>query len=186
MKIILVRHGKPKMPPASFIKASEFGQWIRAYDMSVLDEQQGIPEALCSLMSDCQTVVCSDLPRSIASAQLLGQQVRQQDAVFREAELPYFCLSVIRLPVDVWLVLFRLLWLFGFSKHGESYRESKIRAYQAAQLLQQLAIRHGSVVLVGHGVMNRLIRKALIHDGWQCSAITGKAYWSYMELVQSR
>lgn len=70
-----------------------------------------------------------------------------------------------RLPPSVWVLFFRLLWLLGYSRGADSIRVTKIRAKSAAHKLIALT-KNGTVLLVGHGIMNRLIAKELNALGW--------------------
>lgn len=82
-----------------------------------------------------------------------------------------------RLPAAVWVALFRLLWLCGFSRNADSIQKTGIRAKAAAQKLMTLAEK-GPVLLVGHGIMNRLIARELIAAGWLAPASHTNNYWS--------
>lgn len=132
------------------------------------------------MLKDIGMALCSDLPRSRQSAQALGfGENPVADALFGEAQLPHFRHGRIRLPAAVWLTVLRLLWLAGFSRNGESYAAAKRRARSAAQRLIDLVYVHGSVALVGHGVMNHLIGRELRAQGWRCCLRPGKDYWAY-------
>jgi broad specificity phosphatase PhoE len=72
-------------------------------------------------------------------------------------------------------------WHIGWSQGAESVREARRRAQRAAERLVELAREHGSVMLIGHGQINRLIARALRRMGWHGSR-PGRAYWSVGEL----
>lgn len=59
----------------------------------------------------------------------------------------------------------------------ESAGTARIRAGTAAKRLQSLA-SDGPVLLVGHGVMNRMIANRLVADGWVRQKRDGSQYWS--------
>jgi len=131
-------------------------------------------------------VACSDLPRSVESARALGfAHLHVADSLFRESALPHFDGGPVALPLAVWVTVCRLLWLAGFSKNGEAYVATKCRARQAANWLAGLAglaglaEAHGSVLLVGHGLMNYLIAQQLRANGWHGPAKPGKRFWEY-------
>lgn len=127
-----------------------------------------------------QFVVCSHLPRSIESAKALGfSDIHLQDSLFGEATIPHFSRSSLCLPVGVWVVVLRVLWFFGFSKNGESFKQAKSRARLAAEKLIALAQTHHDVLLVGHGFLNHFIAKELKKQGWQMSSKLGNGYWEY-------
>lgn len=78
-----------------------------------------------------------------------------------------------------WAVMFRLLWLAGYSKNSESLDEAKKRALIAASRLDEISRKHGAVLLMGHGVMNRLIAKALGKQGWVNTKKIQSTHWGY-------
>jgi broad specificity phosphatase PhoE len=72
-------------------------------------------------------------------------------------------------------------WHIGWSQGAESVREARKRAQRAAERLVELAREHRSVMLIGHGQLNRMITRALRRMGWHGSG-SGRAYWSVGEL----
>ncbi|MBU0654534.1 MAG: histidine phosphatase family protein [Gammaproteobacteria bacterium] len=65
------------------------------------------------------------------------------------------------MSLSVWVVVLRIAWFAGYAQNGESFPSARQRAQVATQHLTQLAAEHGSVLLVGHGIMNRLLGRAL-------------------------
>jgi hypothetical protein len=56
----------------------------------------------------------------------------------------------------------------------------KLRVSLAAEKLIQLAKSHDSVLLIGHGIINRYLAKELISKGWSGGAAPGgNKYWGY-------
>lgn len=56
---------------------------------------------------------------------------------------------------------------------------AKKRAAQAAGILIKRAREtNGPVLLMGHGVMNRLIAKELMSQGWEVHSRPGQGYWN--------
>lgn len=177
MKIVLLRHGKPDVSLKGFLNAGEIKQLITAYLNSVIQDTP--PQHLYENFNNYY-VVCSDLPRSLHSADKIGfAQVDYKDSLFSEADLPHFDQSKISLPVTVWVILLRVMWLFGFNKNGESFKQAKSRAQTAATKLIVLAEEHDNIILVGHGLMNRLIAKQLSSLNWQGPTSPGKKYWQF-------
>lgn len=99
--------------------------------------------------------------------------------MFGETNIPHFGRGSLSLPVGVWVVLLRVMWLFGFSKNGESFKQAKKRARLAADKLIALAEVHQDVLLVGHGFFNHFIAKELKKRGWQMSSKPSNGYWEY-------
>ena len=178
MRITIVRHGRPDFEWERHVKGSEFSSLESAYDSAGIvghpsDESLG-------LVSRHRCIVCSDLPRSIQSAQALGaESIHLSSAVFREMNLPYFDNVPVRMPLKYWVVLLRTLWFFGFSKNAESISNAKARARLATQQLVELAREHQSVLLVGHGFMNHYVARELLANHWVGPRSPGKEYWAF-------
>lgn len=179
-KVILVRHGKPDFGIAGRISASEVPELIRRYDAARLETASMPPQALVELARTCSYTVCSDLPRSIESAGRLGvESVHLSDSLFREARLPYAMPPLLKLSPYLWFLLFRALWFTGFAANGESLREARTRAAKAADRLQALAAEHGTVLFVGHGLLNSLIARELLAGRWSGPGSPGTGYWDF-------
>lgn len=93
--------------------------------------------------------------------------------------MPHFSSGFLALPIGLWVVLLRLLWLFGFSRNGESIVDTKARARQAARRLMELSQQHERVLLIGHGFINYLIARELRAQGWRGPKKPGRRYWEY-------
>jgi len=180
MKIVLIRHGKPDIPKPGKIRAREVHQWIKSYNAAGLKLDHKPSKEAIEIASNCKVVVCSDLPRSMESARALGVRgIDFTDSMFREARLPYSCFPSPKLSPRIWEVLSRVFWFFGYSSNGESFREAKRRASNGANRLKEIAENTGSVILVGHGFVNRFIAKELLLNGWQGPVSPGKKYWEF-------
>jgi len=180
MKIVLIRHGKPNLGDTGKIKSIEIGQWIESYNAAKIDvECQPKKEAL-EIAKSCNRVVCSDLSRSIESANILGvKKIHHIERVFREAELPYAPFPFIKLEPNLWAIIFRVLWFCGLKSNSESLAEARIRAAIGVRKLKEIAENKGSVIFIGHGLMNRFIAKALLSSGWVSLNRSGGKYWEF-------
>lgn len=67
----------------------------------------------------------------------------------------------------------------GFSSNGESFRASRVRATAGAEMLKNAAVEYGSVLLVGHELINHFIAKELLITGWQGPKSPGKRHWEF-------
>ena len=175
-KIILMRHGKPLLPGTGWIAPAEMGRWIESYNRSEI-AAESIPAISLDLASSASCVAASTLPRALLSVQALGQMPSVTDAVFCEATLPFATWRRPRLPPAMWAAFFRLAWFFGYSRGSDSFRATQARSKMAAEKLVDLA-KAGSVLLVGHGIMNRLIAKELVAMGWSGPQKHKNHYWS--------
>ena len=183
MEIILLRHGKPKVDLKGSLSAEGFKHLVFEYARSGIQDTP--PKNLSNLFKS-HYAVCSDLLRSVESAKRLGlKKIRISDAIFKETDIPYFDKSFLKLPVYVWVLLSRLLWLFGFSKNGESISQAKARSKQAAKKLIEITQENKKTIVVGHGLMNHLIGSQLKKEGWKASGKTGKNYWEFRKYTLS-
>ena len=180
MRIVLLRHGKPDVPKLGGVSASKIGQCIDAYNAAGVRLEDKPSNGAIEIANSCNVVVCSDLPRSIESAQALGvSEINHIESVFREMGLPFASFPSPKLSPVIWAAIFRTLWFMGFSSNSESLREAKIRALHGAGRLREIAEADGSVLLVGHGFVNRFIAKELLSTGWKGPACPGKKYWEF-------
>ncbi|MBK5418646.1 histidine phosphatase family protein [Pseudomonas sp. TH31] len=175
-EIILMRHGQPNLDVVDKVSALDMKRWIEQYDLSEIINQP-VPKASVELAVTAKVIVSSSAPRALTSVRALGLQPTLVDEVFCEAQLPYGRWTLPRLPPFTWVFIFRILWLCGFSGKVESARQAKIRANTAAQRLQSLT-GEGAVLLLGHGIMNRMIAKQLEAAGWTRHKSNGNRYWS--------
>ena len=83
-----------------------------------------------------------------------------------------------KLKPSVWAVIFRILWFAGYSHNAESITKGRSRVKEAARLLITEAESKQSVLLVGHGILNRMIAKELVHSGWTGPSTPNGGYWS--------
>ncbi len=178
MRITLLRHGKPDFEWQRSVKGSEFRDLERTYDSAGIADTP--PEKSLGLVTHHKCIVCSDLPRSIQSAQALGANtIHVSLRIFREMNLPYFDRAPIRLPLKIWVVLLRTLWFCGFSQNTESLSVAKARAKRASEELIELAAEHESILFVGHGFLNHFVAKELLANNWCGPKSPGKKYWEY-------
>lgn len=176
MKIILMRHGEPVLAQTGRITPFEMERWIEHYNLAEV-EADSAPIAGLPWLNASTCIAASTAPRALSSVQALGYTASVVDAVFCEAQLPFALWCFPRLSPVVWAAFFRLFWFFGYSRGSESIQVAKVRAKIAARKLIALA-EQGPVLLVGHGIMNRLIAKELIALGWSGPAKHQNNYWS--------
>jgi broad specificity phosphatase PhoE len=183
-KIVIIRHGKPSLPAWPGIKARELGNWIAAYNRAGIAEESP-PEKATSAVKTCTLIVTSDLLRSIESGKALGLQLPMiSSELFREAGLPYGPITFVKMPPKMWALFFRILWSFGYEKNGESISAFKERSRRAAERLILLAREHGSVLFVGHGLINAFIARELLSAGWKGPGRMVTPYWARAEYTK--
>ncbi|MCE0801183.1 histidine phosphatase family protein [Buttiauxella sp. S04-F03] len=173
MEIILMHHGKPTYTGSPKVTSREMADWIEQYNIS--DTGNDTPPESSKLLSSCTLqIISSPLPRALSSLRALGYEPGLIDEVFREVDL----IPCFRLSPTCWAVLFRAIWLCGMSSKTESLGKAKKRAFQGAEILINVANKFkGTVLLMGHGVMNELIARELISLGWKKQSRSGKGNW---------
>ena len=184
LEIVLVRHGRPLMDHHSRIRGPESAAWVAGFEQAPLDETLRPPPALMARAAAAQCIVTSTLRRSIESAALLapGRPVLT-DLLFVEAGMPVAMPGSLAIRPKHWNVFARIAWMAGWSKGTESWQAARHRAKRAAERLSELAGKHGSVLLVGHGMLNALLQRALRRTGWSGGGWRS-AYWSYVVLTR--
>jgi broad specificity phosphatase PhoE len=184
-----MRHGRPAFDHRGWIAPRDMAAHIVRYNLAGIqaslaaeapalgDRRAYAAAGLAAREVGC--IVASDLLRSVQSAGSLanGNEVLCEP-LFREADMPYGTRGWPVLPYRLWCAVFRVAWLCGFSAQAESRADAELRARDAAQRLMELARQHGSVLLVGHGVMNRLIARVLLASGAIGPRRLASGYWS--------
>ena len=124
----------------------------------------------------------STLRRSVESAALLApDRAVLSDPLFVEAGMPIATWDRQGIRPRDWNALGRIAWMLGWSRGRESWPAARHRAKLAAGRLAELARDHGSVLLVGHGLLNILIQRALRATGWSGGGWRAE-YWSFVIL----
>lgn len=175
--IALVRHGRPHFDHDAWLAPRELAQWIADFNRCSIVNDPAPPRVL-ALANQAGIVISSTLERSIQSAGSLATSPEPAaDPMFIEAGLPHNDWPAPRLPVGLWLLLFRCAWFVGFSANAESRTLATCRAKLAAGRLTTLAQQHGSLLLVGHGVFNRMLGSQLRARGWDRTSRPSSRWW---------
>ena len=184
MKIIIMRHGQPIINLTAMKKRQitpyKLGKVIREYEITDLNFSSKPCLKSLERAKNCSIALSSDMLRATSSIRMLGIENKSiVDPDIRESDLPYVTWRKPHFSLFIWCMIFRILWLFGFKSNGESIKVAKKRAEKCANKLQELAQEHEQVLLVGHGIFNRLIAHRLKKNGWKSTEETGEDYWAY-------
>ena len=178
--IVLMRHGEPAGVSRTAIPARDMGTWIEAYDAAGIADAP--PHHARTVAERAMVILSSPLPRALASARLLaGDRPVAVEPDAREAALPFADWSVPRLPPALWAAPFRMGWFCGWHPRVESLQDARARAGRVADRLIRRAEERRSILLVGHGIANRLIASALRQRGWKRVAASPSGYWQWRE-----
>jgi broad specificity phosphatase PhoE len=182
MRISLMRHGKPAPHPSAWIRGHELDEWIQSFDQGGIDDAMVIPAEVQRLASTMGWVIASDLPRATQSAARLAEVrlVRGivSDPNLREARLMHSFRTSLRAPASVWLTVARLAWWLDVTASPEPIAAARMRARRVTDKLISLALKHHSVLVIGHGIFNTLIAHRLRKLGWYGPLVPPSRYWS--------
>lgn len=181
-EIVFIRHAKVAMDSSMPIHANSLKRWEEAYNSAAIVTALPDPEVVEQVMR-ADYVVCSGLKRSIDSVILLGAKINEKNPLFNEATIPELKGRWIKMKPVYWLLLFRTLSFLRVGRWARKLNETKTDAKNAAKRLQVLATQYDRVVLVGHGVMNWLIRKELKRIGWVKKTKEAHDNWGYTILT---
>jgi broad specificity phosphatase PhoE len=178
-QIHLVRHGcSAHLWPARRITAQEFCEWIVAFNRTGIAADSFPSDELVAATRGVGVVVCSDLPRSIESAAHLAPEHSPRiSSLFREAGRPLNGNWPIRLPLDVWDYISRVLWRINWISTDEPIHVARSRAREATRELVRLAEEFGEVLCVAHGTLNSLVGQELRGLGWEGPGRVLDKYW---------
>ena len=176
--ITLVRHGRSAHVHTGWLDFDGFLRWREAYELAAIAEDDVPPRELCERAREAATIVASNAPRAIASAQRLAPD---RDVVIspllRELELPPPRMGGLRLPPLMWALAFVLRGLHPTPDEAE-------RAREAAALLDTLAREQGSVVAATHGAIRPAVARELVRLGWTHDGARRRSHhWSAWTLT---
>ena len=155
--IILLRHAKVAIKN-KIIYANELKDYIKQYNEANIIKDSNFK--INTTNHKNHILICSTLKRSIQTSQLFDQKLDFSNNLFNEAQLPYTNKKLFKLPINIWLIIFRTLWFLSYNKNSQSYSQTKKRAKEAANILIKKS-KENDIVLIGHGIMNILIKKEL-------------------------
>ena len=179
MKISFIRHGclgRIREP----MTINSFHEWMKQYDSESMIQKAKMPIETIEAIEAAKFVLTSDQRRAVQSAAELTDSLSfMQNSLFREAEVPsyFFAPKWLKCTIKVWMFIGRTLWILGYHKDVESYKEVRERVRQAAYLLHRYALVHGSIALVGHKYFNSMIGTELRAMGWSGSPILHRKPW---------
>jgi broad specificity phosphatase PhoE len=179
MRIILIRHGQPKIALAPKTGHRGFRDYIDAYEAAGLEPSSLPPEELRDLVKELDAVFTSGKPRAHESAARLAPHAELiADPLFVEAPLASPPLPLLQFRVPKWAVMSRILWHAGFTPGIENYRRARHRAAQAADILAGRARATGMAALVAHGYFNWMIGRQLRRRGFVKQGSHQARYWN--------
>lgn len=178
-RIILIRHGQPAIALSPRTSHHGFRDYIDAYEESGLDPQSAPPEELQDLVRELTEIFTSGKRRALDSARILAPNAELiVDPLFVEAPLAAPKIPLLKMRVQKWAVVARLLWHAGYHPEIEPYARAAKRARDAANILMTRARIDGASALVAHGYFNYLIGRELKKRGYRRSGAHRAHYWN--------
>jgi broad specificity phosphatase PhoE len=179
VRIILIRHGQPRIELKPRTSHSGFRTYIDAYEEAGLDPQSAPPAELSDLVKELSEIFTSARPRANESAAALAPHAELiVDPLFAEAPLASPKIPLLKMTVQKWAIVSRLLWHAGFHPGIENYARSAKRARDAANILMTRAKKDGAAALVAHGYFNFLIGRELKRRSWRQTGAHRAKYWN--------
>ena len=176
-KITFIRHAKVDMDSSQPISAKMLKTWEEAYNNAPILKDIPQDKTLHKIFDEVDYIISSTLRRTKDSIVLLGSSVDESNALFNEAQIPTLHGHFIKLKPTSWMVLFRLFSLVGFGRWAVTLKETKKQAEEASIFLVKRSEEHDNIILVGHGVMNWLIRKELLSLEWKSEGKDAHGNW---------
>ena len=185
-QITFIRHAKVDMDSSRLITAKELTTWEEAYNSAPILTDILPDDTLLERIRGADYIVSSTLRRALDSLELLEVGIDEKNELFNEAVIPILHGRLVKLKPVHWLILFRMLSLLGIGRWERTLRETRADAQKAAHRLLHLSTRYDHIVLMGHGVMNWLIRKELSKRGWRTQSREVHGNWGSNELFFER
>jgi len=178
--ITLMRHGKVHSDRKRKWRMSELRAAVQVYDRSPVER----PISTALDLTPEILIVCSDLLRSTESALLAYGRVDHKDRLFREAELPNLPGFRMKFTAPILIGMARVLWFLGFSGNCESFKSFRTRCDRVAETLIEYHDHPGSLVLVGHGILNRYVARSLLKNGFLGPKRPSSVSWALSAYLQ--
>lgn len=169
----VMRHGRPDVPPNPLLMTkTEFNQYLHRYDRAGLSDDES--KRLVHLYQHYPVpdlVICSDLPRARATAELFGRGAEViVDPLFREipVRVPEKASTWFlnrRWPGEFWWSYLRSAWFFNIPPEG--HRQSTQRSLKAVEEIVRYQGSAQGLAVVSHSgfllvTIDQMMRQGLI------------------------
>ena len=168
----MLRHGKPQFwesyEPYTLLAGDRIEAALMDYNNSGIIPGSRPPRVSMEAAAGADIAFCSGLRRAVETAALLDIRCNLiEDPVFTEPEVPHGFWKKTKLPLATWIAISQFAWTLGYSLNSEPIAGARARAERAANLLVNAARENGTVLLVGHSLMNSMIFRVLRRNKWR-------------------
>ena len=172
-RIVLVRHARSAHVQSGWLDASAFRVWRDAYEAVGIRPEESVPVTLGPLAEQADLVLASDAARAVESARLLapGRGVLISP-LLRELDLPVPDLAAVRMPLPAWALAVGMRILVNSLRGRHPSPSERLRVEEAATWLNDLALRHGRLLVVTHASFRSRLFRVLLSSGWCAEAGT--------------
>ena len=182
--IILFRHAKPIIDYGSCdhrCAIERLNDYNSTCDLGLSNMGTLSDEFKALVMRNNPVVVySSSLPRAIVTADYIFNPLglkTNSNPVFSEFDLNIINIPKVKLPVQCWFFISRITWFLGNRNKAKSVLHEIRRSKVAAKILEKYHLENMTVILVGHGLMNRFIARYLQKRGLQVSKRTQDGFY---------
>jgi len=189
LRILLIRHGRSAHAQREgLVDRAGIEAWRTAYDAAGLAPEDRPPRALQAEVARADVIATSDLPRAADSAaRLAPDRPLILSPLLREVPLRVPALSI-RAPYFLWGAFIRMTWLLDIARGRDTAVGARQQVASAAAWCAQTAREapRGSVAIVTHGVVRRLLTHQLAAHGWQTAGWhVDYRHWSVWRVRQT-
>ena len=174
--IYLIRHAKPDVPDETHFNYEEIKLYYQLYDSNdiIPFDKNIVLNQIHEPLPD--VIFTSTLPRAKQTAwDAFGWNLKYVSRpVFNEFGRTIVHIPAVTLSKGTWSGFSRFMWVLGFHKDTESFRNAKKRAKLCTSILEDISLEEKVVILVGHGFMNHYISRSLKKNGWEIIIDDGK------------
>lgn len=158
MRIGLIRHFEVECPHKWMMSAIEFSEWGNLYDGSPIKIMDLIIE-----QGTWEKCYCSDLSRTIETAQHIYKGDITKSELIREVPISPVFYSKIKLPYIFWLLAGRVAWLCSQQSQPETKNQTKDRVKRFISSI----LEEDNVLIVTHGFLMLQIKEQMINMGFR-------------------
>lgn len=159
MKIGLVRHFEVNCPHEFLMNSTKFSEWVDHYDCSPIK-----PIALPLGPDKWDKCYCSDLSRTVETAQHIFEGKFIKTELLQEVPIAPVIKTNLRLPYPFWLIAGRLAWYCSHKSQPETIRQTKCRIQRFISGILEEDNRN--LLIVTHGFLMMYIQKELLNKGF--------------------